>query len=221
MPELTSTLLVTLKVATSAVVLVAVPALALGFLLARRQFFGKSLVEALTTLPLVLPPTAVGYLLLSLLAFDGPLGAGRIGFDLGLLLSWKGATLASAVMASPLVVRTARVAFEAVDPRYEQLARTLGLGPVDALVRVTLPLASRGLLAALVLGFARALGEFGATVIVAGNLDRTRTLALAIFSAEQAGRTSEARVLMWIAVAVGFAAVVITEALSRRSAGSR
>jgi len=221
MYELTTTLLVTLKVATSAVALAAAPALSLGFLLARRQFFGKSLVEALTTLPLVLPPTAVGYLLLELLSFDGPFGAGRLGFDLGLLLTWKGATLASSVMASPLIVRTARVAFETVDPRYEQLARTLGLGAIDTLVRVTLPLASRGLLAALVLGFARALGEFGATVIVAGNLDQTRTLALAIFSAEQAGRTSEARVLMWIAMLVGFAAVVATEALSRRHAGSR
>lgn len=215
MPELASTLLVTLKVAISAVAIVAVPALALGFLLARRDFFGKSLVEALTSLPLVLPPTAVGYLLLELLGFDGLLGAGRLGFDLGLLLTWKGATLAAAVMASPLIVRTARVAFEAVDPRFEQLSRTLGLGPVATLIRVTLPLASRGILAALVLGFARALGEFGATVIVAGNLDETRTLALAIFNAEQAGRTGEGRLLMWIALAVGFAAVVVTEALSR------
>jgi molybdate transport system permease protein len=222
MHDLATTLLVTLKIALSAVAIVAVPTLAVGFLLARRQFFGKSLVEALTSLPLVLPPTAVGYLLLELLAFDGPLGAGRLGFDLGLLLTWKGATVAAAVMASPLVVRTARVAFEAVDPRYEQLSRTLGLGPVATLFRVTLPLASRGILAALVLGFARALGEFGATVIVAGNLDETRTLALAIFSAEQAGRSAEARVLMWIALAVGFTAVVATEALSRgRMRGSR
>src|SRR5262245_16216780 len=147
MYDLATTLLVTLKVAFSAVAVVAIPALAVGFLLARRQFFGKSLIEALTSLPLVLPPTAVGYLLLELLRFAGPLGAGRLGFDLGLLLTWKGATLAAAVMASPLVVRTARVAFEAVDPRYERLSRTLGLGPVATLFRVTLPLASRGILA--------------------------------------------------------------------------
>jgi molybdate transport system permease protein len=221
MSELASTLLVTLKVAVSAIAIAAVPALLMGLLLARREFFGKSLVEALTSLPLVLPPTAVGYLLLELLAFDGPLGEASLGFDLGLLLTWKGATLAAAVMSSPLVVRTARVAFEAVDPRFEELARTLGFGPVKTLFRVTLPLASRGILAALVLGFARALGEFGATVIVAGNLDSTRTLALAIFSAEQAGRLDEARVLMWIALGIGFVAVVATEALNRRQRGRR
>jgi molybdate transport system permease protein len=219
MSSLASTLLVTLKVALSAVAIAAVPAFLLGLLLARRDFFGKSLVEALTSLPLVLPPTAVGYLLIELLAFDGPLGEGRLGFDLGLLLTWKGATLSAAVMASPLIVRTARVAFEGVDPRLEDVARTLGSRPVATLFRVTLPLARRGLLAALVLGFARALGEFGATVIVAGNLDETRTLALAIFSAEQAGRTEEARSLMWIALAIGFAAVIVTERLSRRRRG--
>jgi molybdate transport system permease protein len=216
MYDLTHTLLVTLKVAGSAVALVALPAVALGHALARREFVGKSLVEAIVSLPLVLPPTAVGYLLLELLAFDGWLGPGTLGFDLGLLLTWKGATLASAVMASPLVVRTARVAFESVDPRLEGLSRTLGLGAFETFLRVTLPLASRGVLAALVLGFARALGEFGATIIVAGNLDETRTLALAIFGAEQAGRSGEARVLMWIALGIGFAAVVVTEALGRR-----
>jgi molybdate transport system permease protein len=221
MYDLTHTLLVTLKVAVCAVGLVALPAVLLGHVLARRQFFGKSLVEAIVSLPMVLPPTAVGYLLLDLLAFDGPLGEGRLGFDLGLLLTWKGATLASAVMASPLVVRTARVAFESVDPRLEGLSRTLGLGAVETFWRVTLPLAGRGVLAALVLGFARALGEFGATIIVAGNLDETRTLALAIFGAEQAGRSDEARVLMWIALGIGFAAVAATEALSRRGPKSK
>ena len=221
MYDLTHTLLVTLKVAVCAVALVALPAVLLGHVLARRRFFGKSLVEAIVSLPLVLPPTAVGYLLLDLLAFDGPLGKGRLGFDLGLLLTWKGATLASAVMASPLVVRTARVAFESVDPRLEGRSRTLGVGAFETFWRVTLPLAGRGVLAALVLGFARALGEFGATIIVAGNLDETRTLALAIFGAEQAGRSDEARVLMWIALAVGFAAVAATEALSRRGPKSK
>jgi molybdate transport system permease protein len=216
MYDLTHTLLVTLKVAASALALVALPAVALGHALARREFVGKSLVEAIVSLPLVLPPTAVGYLLLDLLAYDGWLGQKRLGFDLGLVLTWKGAAVASAVMASPLVVRTSRVAFESVDPRLEGVSRTLGLGPFETFLRVTLPLASRGVLAALVLGFARALGEFGATIIVAGNLDETRTLALAIFGAEQAGRSGEARVFMGIALGIGFAAVAITEALSRR-----
>jgi molybdate transport system permease protein len=221
MYELTTTLLVTLKVATSAVALAAAPALSLGFLLARRQFFGKSLVEALTTLPLVLPPTAVGYLLLELLSFDGPFGAGRLGFDLGLLLTWKGATLASSVMASPLIVRTARVAFETVDPRYEQLARTLGLGAIDTLVRVTLPLASRGLLAALVLGFARALGEFGATIVVAGSIPgETRTLAVAIYSFAETGQDAQALRLVLVSVAIAFVALWSANWLAERRAAS-
>ncbi len=217
MADLGTTLLLTLQIASSAILVIAVPAVLVAYLLARRSFFGKSVVETLVALPLVLPPTAVGYLLLSTLAVDGPLGEQKLGFDLGLLLTWKGATLASAVMAWPLVVRTARVAFEGVDPRLESMARTLGFGVSETFVRITLPLAARGLLAGLILGFSRALGEFGATVIVAGNIPgRTQTLSLAIFSAEQAGRPGEARVLLWIAVALGFAAVFIVEWLSRR-----
>lgn len=217
MADLGTTLLLTLQIASSAILLIAVPAVLVAYLLARRSFFGKSVVETLVALPLVLPPTAVGYLLLSTLAVDGPLGERTLGFDLGLLLTWKGATLASAVMAWPLVVRTARVAFEGVDPRLESMARTLGFGAGETFVRITLPLAARGLLAGLILGFSRALGEFGATVIVAGNIPgRTQTLSLAIFSAEQAGHPREARALLWIAVGLGFVAVFIVEWLSRR-----
>jgi len=212
-----TTLLLTLQIASSAILLIAVPAVLVAYLLARRSFFGKSVVETLVALPLVLPPTAVGYLLLSTLAVDGPLGAQTLGFDLDLLLTWKGAVIASSVMAWPLVVRTARVAFEGVDPRLESMARTLGFGVGETFVRITLPLAARGLLAGLILGFSRALGEFGATVIVAGNISgKTQTLSLAIFSAEQAGRPGEARALLWIAVALGFVAVFIVEWLSRR-----
>jgi molybdate transport system permease protein len=210
-------LLTTVKVAASAVALICVPAVLLAYLLARRDFWGKSLIETLVALPLVLPPTAVGYLLLSLLAFDGPLGRGSLGFDLGLLLTWKGAVLASAVMAFPLVVRTARVAFEGVDPRLEAVSRTLGVRRGATFARVTLPLAAPGLLGALILGFTRAVGEFGATVIVAGNLDDTRTLSIAIFNAEQAGRTADAQALMWISIALGFVAVLVAERFIRRS----
>ena len=222
MTDLGTTLLLTLQIAASAMLVIAVPAVLVAYLLARRSFFGKSVVETLVALPLVLPPTAVGYLLLSTLAVDGPLGEHKLGFDLGLLLTWKGAVVASAVMAWPLVVRTARVAFEGVDPRLESMARTLGFGAGETFVRITLPLAARGLLAGLILGFSRALGEFGATVIVAGNIPgKTQTLSLAIFSAEQAGRPGEARALLWIAVALGFVAVFIVEWLSRRSASER
>lgn len=190
---------------------------ALGWLLARREVPGKALLETLTALPLVLPPTAVGYLLLRLLARDGPLGERALGRDLDLLFTWKGAVVAAAVMSLPLVVRTSRLAFEEVDPRLEAMARTLGLGPLRAFAAVTLPLARRGLAAAAVLGFTRALGEFGATVIVAGNIPgRTQTLALAIFSDMQVGRDAEAMTLVGVTVALAFAALWTVELLTRR-----
>jgi molybdate transport system permease protein len=210
-------LALSLQVALGATLAILPPGIALGWLLARREVRGKALVETLTALPLVLPPTAVGYLLLRLLARDGPLGERTLGVDLDLLFTWKGAVLASAVMSFPLVVRTARVAFEEVDPRLEAMARTLGLGPFATFVEVTLPLARRGLAAAAVLGYARALGEFGATILVAGNIPgRTQTLALAIFSDMQLGRDDDAMKLVGITVVLAFAALWITEALVRR-----
>jgi len=209
-------LLLSLKVAGCATVVILPPGILVGLLLARRDFPGRSLVETITALPLVLPPTAVGYVLLRALARNGPLGERRLGFDLDLLLTWKGAALASAVMALPLVARTSRVAFEQIDPRLEAMARTMGSGPLRAFVEVTLPLARRGLLAAALLGFSRALGEFGATVIVAGNIPgRTRTLALAIFDDIQTGRDEEALVLVGITVALAFATVWTAELLMR------
>src|SRR5262249_7413361 len=148
-------------------------------------------------LPLVLPPTAIGYLLLELFARHGPLGSATLGFDPGVLFSARGAVLASAVVAFPLAARTARVAFEGVEPRLELMGRSLGLSRLEVFFRITLPLARRGLLAAVLLGFSRALGEFGATVIVAGNIPgRTQTLALAIFSDIQLGDTRHALFLV-------------------------
>ncbi len=203
------------RVALCATLAILPPGIALGWLLARRDVPGKALLETLAALPLVLPPTAVGYLLLRLLARDGPLGERALGLDL--LFTWKGAVLASAVMALPLVVRTARLAFEEVDPRLEAMARTLGLGPLRAFAEVTLPLARRGLAAAAVLGFTRALGEFGATVIVAGNIPgKTQTLALAIFSEMQAGRDSSAMTLVGITVVLAFVALWTVEILQRK-----
>lgn len=212
-----SPLLISLKVASWVTVLILPPGILLGFLLARGDFRGKSLIETLASLPLVLPPTAVGYLVLRGLGRRGPLGEKALGFDLDLLFTWKGAVLASCVMALPLVVRTARVAFEEVDARLEGIARTLGLGRVRTFVEITLPLARRGLLAAAVLGFSRALGEFGATVIVAGNIPgRTQTLALAIFTDLQTGHDREAMVLVAVTVVLAFAAVWTVEILLRR-----
>jgi molybdate transport system permease protein len=210
-------LLISLKVALWTTLLVVPLGTLCGLILARRSFRGRSLLETILTLPLVLPPTAVGYLLLRLLARHGPLGPAQLGFDLDLLLTWKGAVVASAIMALPLVVRTARVAFEEVDPRLEAIARTLGLTPRATFFAVSLPLARRGLLAAAILGFSRALGEFGATVVVAGNIPgRTQTLALAIFSDLQAGDDARAMLLVGVTVALAFVAVWTVERLVHR-----
>ncbi len=206
----------TLQVAAAATALVLVPCTLIAYALARYEFRGKALLSSLFGLPLVLPPTAVGYLLLKTLGSSGPLGPAALGFDLGILLTWKGAVVASSIMASPLVVRTARVTFEGIDPRLEMMARTLGHSRSKVFLRYTIPLASRGLLAAAILGFTRAVGEFGATVMLAGNIPgRTQTLSLAIYSAQQAGNDTEAYVLLGVAVAVGLIAILGSEKLSR------
>ncbi|MFN0008037.1 MAG: molybdate ABC transporter permease subunit [Planctomycetota bacterium] len=217
----TTVLWTTLRVALAATLLVAPLGIVLGFALARKSFRGKSIVETVVALPLVLPPTAIGYLLLVLFSRSGILGERTLGFDLGLLFTWRAAVLASAVVALPLVARTARTAFEEVDPRLELMARSLGLSRARTFVAVTLPLARRGLLAAAALGFGRALGEFGATVIVAGNIPgRTQTIALAIFSEIQLGETDAALRLVAITVAIAFLLMWGIERLLRRGPGA-
>jgi molybdate transport system permease protein len=207
----------TLAWASLATLLVMLPAIPLAYALARFSFPGKKMVSTLFSLPLVLPPTAVGYMLLRLFASTGPLGRRSLGFDLDVILTWKAVVIACAVMATPLIVRTARVSFEGVDRRYEEMARTLGHGRLAAFFRYTLPLASRGLLSAVILGFSRAIGEFGATIVLAGNIPgRTQTLSSAIFSAQQAGHEGEANFLLGVALAVGFIAIFLTEYLSQK-----
>jgi molybdate transport system permease protein len=221
--ELMPVLLLTLRVATVATLLVLAPATFIGYALARWRFRGRRILSALVGLPLVLPPTAVGFLLLRLLAVDGPLGRDLLGFDLGILLTWRAAVVAAGLMSLPLVARTARVTFEGIDPRLEMVGRTLGYSRAETFARVTLPLAARGLTAAAILGFTRALGEFGATVTVAGNIPgRTQTLASAIFSAQQVGDTQRAGVLMLVALVIGFVAILVSELLAgERAAGGR
>lgn len=209
-----SAILLTLKVASVATALVMVPGTALAYGLARYDFRGRKLLSTLVLLPLVLPPTAVGYLLLKLLAVDGPLGA----LDLRILLTWRAAVLAAMVMALPLVVRTARIAFEEIDPKIEAMDRTLGHSALETFWRTTLPLASRGLLAAAILGFTRAVGEFGATVTIAGNIPgSTQTLASAIFAAQSSGSESEIWGLLGFSLAVGIVAIYSSERLAERS----
>ena len=198
-------------------VVIFVPGIAVAYLLSRKDFPGKHVLSALATLPLVLPPTAVGYLLLTVFAERGLLGPETLGFDFSILLTWKAVVVACSVMAFPIFVRTAKLAFGEVDPRLEDMGKTLGMGAWRVFFSVSLPLASRGLVAAALLGFARSMGEFGATVIIAGNIPgKTQTLASAIFTAQQRGDDASATALLWVALLVGFAIVYTTEWLSMR-----
>lgn len=193
-------LALSLKVALAATVLAGVLGVACGYALARWRFAGRELLDALLTLPLVLPPTVLGYYLLVLLGRHGPLGAWlEASFGVRLVFTWQGAVIAAALAAFPLVFKAARAAFETVEPELEAAARVLGVGSVAIFCRVTLPLAWRGVLAGLLLAFARALGEFGATLMVAGSIPgQTQTLSIAVYEAMQAGQDDVARALVAI-----------------------
>ena len=207
----------TVRIAALSTALILVPGLAAAFVLARYQGPGKSLLETLLSLPLVLPPTAVGILLLAALARRAPLGTWLAAHDIEIVFTWKAVLLATMVMSFPLFVRSARTALEEVDPRLVGIARTLGCGPARAFVRVTLPLAWRGMMSGAVLAFSRALGEFGATVMVAGNIPgRTQTLALAIFSHNQTGHDERALQLVGVTVILAFATLWTAEWITRR-----
>lgn len=209
--------LFTLRIAALGTLLILPVGVAVAFALARYRGPGKSAIETLLSLPLVLPPTAVGIVLLELLARRSWLGSALAALGIEIVFTWKAVLLATMVMAFPLLVRSARTAFEEVDPRLVGIARTLGCGPFRAFFRVVLPLAWRGVLAGAVLAFARALGEFGATVMVAGNIPgRTRTLALAIFNDNQIGRDDRALFLAGVTSVLAFAALWITEWVTRR-----
>jgi molybdate transport system permease protein len=212
----------TLRVAAISTLAILPAGIALAYALARWRGPGRALVETLVSLPLVLPPTAVGMLLLALVAPGGPVGRvlARLGVDL--LFTWKAVVMATAVMSFPLLVRTARAAFEEVDPRLSGIARTLGRRPLYVFARVTLPLAWRGVAAGTLLAFSRALGEFGATILVAGNIPgRTQTLALAIFQRAQLGRDDAALRLVGLTALAAFGAVLATERLTSRGRRAR
>ncbi len=194
-------LVVSLEVALLALVLVLPVGLALAFWLARGPARGRALVEAVVMVPLVLPPVAIGVGLLALFGRNG------LGF-LWLVGTWKGAAVAAAVVALPVFVRVARAALEDVDPRLEAVAAVLGASPARVAFTITLPLAARGLIAATVLGFARALGEFGATIIVAGAIrGETETLPMAIYQAYEQGGSATALCLISFGLALGLALV--------------
>jgi molybdate transport system permease protein len=209
----------TLGVAALGTVLIFPPGVALAWLLARRDWRGKSFVETFVALPLVIPPVATGLILLKLFGRRGPLGhffENTLGIEI--VFTWKAVLLATAVMSFPLLVRTARVAFEEVNPRFEAVARTLGAGPWRVFFTISLPLAARGLAAGALLAFARALGEFGATMMVAGYfVGGTATLSLGIYHLVQLGRDDEAIVLLGISVLLAYGAVFAGEHLLRRA----
>jgi len=200
-------ILLTLETASFSTLLLLAPGLAIAWLLARFRWRGKSLIETLVALPLVMPPVATGLILLEVCSrFDG------------IVFTWRAVVLAMLVMSLPLFVRAARVAFEEVDPRFEQIARSLGASEARVFFTITLPLAARGIVSGMLLAFARAVGEFGATILVAGNIPgRTRTLSLAIYNDVQLGRDSDAYRLLAVSVVIAFAAVWTAEAFLRRS----
>ncbi len=191
-------LLLTLKVAGWSTLINLVLGVAVGLWMARRRFLGQQVLDAALTLPMVLPPTVLGYYLLVLIGSQGPLGAWlKSQFGINLIFTWQAAVIAASIVSFPLVFKAARAAFETVDPDLENAARVLGVGEAALFFRVTLPMAWRGILAGLLLAFARATGEFGATLMVAGSIPgKTQTLSIAVYEAVQAGQDDAASFLV-------------------------
>lgn len=207
----------TLWAAALSVAVILPPGLSLAWLLARKEWRGKSIVETLVALPLVVPPVATGLVLLRLFGKNGPLGKALEAAGIEVIFTWRAVVIALSVMSLPLLVRSARTAFETVNPRLENVARTLGAGPLRMFFSITLPLARRGVLAGVILAFARALGEFGATIVVAGNIPgQTSTIALEIFQSVQLGDDAHAWRLLGVSVVIAFAAVWTSERLIRK-----
>ncbi|MDQ0392296.1 molybdate ABC transporter permease subunit [Labrys monachus] len=219
-PEEWTALRLSLQIAGLATMLSLVPAIAAAWILARRDFPGKALFDGLIHLPLVLPPVVTGYVLLVLFGRNGEIGAFlAVHFGVVLAFRWTGAALACAVMGFPLMVRAIRLAIEAVDPRLEAAAGTLGANPFLAFGVVTLPLALPGIIAGMVLAFAKALGEFGATITFVSNIPgETQTLSAAIYTALQDpnGDRTVLRLTL-VSVALALAALIVSEALARRA----
>jgi molybdate transport system permease protein len=214
-------LALSLKVAGWATAINLVLGVAAGYALARMRFIGRDLLDALLTLPMVLPPTVLGYYLLVLVGRRGWLGGWlHETFGIQLIFTWQGAVIAASLVAFPLVMKAARAAFEGVDTRLEQAARVLGLGEAAVFFRVTLPMAWHGILAGVLLAFARALGEFGATLMVAGSIPgKTQTLSIAVFEAVQAGQDDQANLLVLITSVTCIAVLLAAGRLSRVRGG--
>ena len=208
----------TLLTALAATILMLPPGLLLAWVLARHRFPGRLLLDTFVSLPLVMPPVATGLILLMLFAPRGPIGAVLARAGIEVVFTWKAVVLAMAVMGVPLLVRTARAGFEQVNPRFEHVAATLGARPLRVFFTISLPLAWPAVLGGAILAFARALGEFGATMIIAGSIPGvTRTLAVGIYSHVETGQDAQALVLVAISVAIAFASLWVANLLLDRA----
>jgi len=210
-------LMLTLKVAAWATLLATVAGVLIAYALVRLRFPGREVLDAMMTLPMVMPPTVLGYYLLVLVGRRGPIGGWlEANFGITLIFTWQGAVIAAAVVALPLVYKGARAALEGVERQFEQAARVLGKSEFSVFLQVTLPLAWRGILAGAMLAFARAMGEFGATLMVAGSLPgRTQTLSIAVYEAVQAGKDDVANFLVIVTSVVCIAILLASGRLLR------
>ena len=219
MNDVVSVALFTVGMAALATAVMLPPGVALAWVLARRRFPGRAVLETLVSLPLVLPPVATGLILITVLGRRGLLGGFLERMGIEVMFTWRAVVVAMAVMGLPLLVRSARAGFEQVDRRYEQIAATLGARPARVFFTVSLPLARRGVLAGSLLGFSRALGEFGATIMVAGALPGTRTIAVAIYTYTETGQDAAAAVMLAVSAAIAFGALLASNRLvSHRAA---
>lgn len=213
-----SPLLLTLKIAAVSTFFVTFLGILIAYVLAKKEFSGKWLADALVTLPLILPPTVTGYILVILLGKNGILG--NIFTEItgkGILFTWQAAAIAAFVVSLPLMVKTAASAIGTVDRSVEEAARILGRNELETALFITLPLAKKGIIAGCVLSFARAVGEFGATLMIAGNIPgRTNTMAISIYSAYQTGNSELANLLVLILVAISFLTIAATGRLAER-----
>jgi molybdate transport system permease protein len=207
----------TIKISALSTLLILPPGIAIAWLLARRDWPGKAVVETAVMLPLFVPPVATGLLLLMLFGRKGPLGSVLNGLGTEIVFTWRAVVIACAVMSFPLLVRTAQTAFQEVNTRFEDIARTLGAGELRVFRTISLPLALRGVVAGAVLAFARAMGEFGATAVVAGMIPRkTMTISLSIYQHVQLGQDEAAWPLLIVSIAIVFVTVLCGQIISMR-----
>jgi molybdate transport system permease protein len=208
----------TIEVSALSTLLILPAGVAIAWLIARREWAGKAVVETMVMLPLFVPPVATGLVLLMLFSRRSPLGSAlQRGFGLDIVFTWRAVVVACAVMSFPLLVRTAQAAFEGVSARFEDIARTLGASEWRVFATISLPLAARGIVAGAVLAFARAMGEFGATAIVAGMIPRkTMTISLSIYQNIQLGHDAAALPLLFVAIGIVFITVLCGQIISMR-----